>query len=79
MIELTLSKVLGEKRITQKALAKITGIRPNTISEMYNDVSERVNLEHLDVICDVLDCDLSDLITRRLNPQKKTTVKEKKS
>lgn len=72
MIRIYLSKLLGEKRWTQAYLSQITGIRPNTISEMYNEITDRVNLEHLDRICEVLDCQLSDLIDYTPNTIKKT-------
>ena len=62
MIRIYLSRVLGEKRWTQADLARKTGIRPNTISELYNELIERVNLDHLDKICEVLECDLSDIL-----------------
>ena len=64
MIKILLSTRLGERRMTQAQLARKTGIRPNTIGELYNELAERVSLEHLDLICEALDCDLSDLIIR---------------
>jgi putative transcriptional regulator len=67
MIRIYLSRVLGEKRWTQADLARKTGIRPNTISELYNELIERVNLEHLDKICEVLECDLSDILKYESN------------
>jgi putative transcriptional regulator len=62
MIRIYLSRLLGERRMTQKELAIKTGIRPTTISEYYHELIERVNLEHLDKICEVLDCKLTDLM-----------------
>lgn len=64
MIRVLLSARLGEKRLTQADLARMTGIRPATINELYHEIAERVSLEHLDLICEALDCDLSDLIVR---------------
>lgn len=64
MIRIRLSTLLGEKRWTQADLARRTGIRPNTINELYHEIAERVNLEQIDRICDVLDCDLTDLMER---------------
>ncbi len=62
MIRITLSRKLGELRITQSELSEVTGIRQNTINDLYHNVAERVSLEHLDKICDALDCDLSEII-----------------
>lgn len=64
MIRVLLSARLGEKRLTQANLARMTGIRPATINELYHEIADRVSLEHLDLICEALDCDLSDLIIR---------------
>ncbi len=64
MIRILLSTRLGERRWTQADLARKTGIRPSTINEMYHEMCERVSLEHLDLICEALDCDLSDIIIR---------------
>lgn len=64
MIRVLLSARLGEKRLTQAYLARMTGIRPATINELYHEIADRVSLEHLDLICEALDCDLSDLIVR---------------
>ena len=63
-IRILLSRKLGELRWTQADLARKTGIRPNTINEMYHELCERVNLEHLDLICEALNCDLGEIIVR---------------
>lgn len=67
MIRITLSRKLGELRWTQADLARATGIRPSTINDLYNEMASRVSLEHLDLICEALKCDLSEIITREPN------------
>ena len=62
MIKIKLSRILGELRITQSELAQKTGIRAATINEYYHELVERVNLEYLSRICEVLNCDISDLL-----------------
>lgn len=71
MIKILLSRKLGELRWTQAELSRVTGIRPTTINEYYHDMAERVNLEHLDLICEALNCDLSEIIIRVPNPAPK--------
>lgn len=71
MIRILLSTRLGERKMTQADLARATGIRPNTISELYHELVDRVNLEHLDIICEALDCELDELIVRV--PDKKSS------
>ena len=72
MIKNHLSKLLGERRWTQADLARKTGIRRATINELYNELNDRVSLEHLDRICEVLDCEVSDILEYVPNPQRKT-------
>ena len=69
MIKIMLSRKLGELRWTQADLARKTGIRPSTINELYHEIAERVNLEHLDLICEALDCDLSEILVRVPNAE----------
>ena len=49
MIRILLSTRLGERRMTQSELARVTGIRSQTINELYHDFAERVNLDDLDL------------------------------
>lgn len=69
MIRILLSRKLGELRWTQADLARATGIRPSTINDLYHEMAERINLEHLDLICKALDCDLDELLIRVPNPE----------
>ena len=62
MIKIYLSKLLGERRISQLELARRTGIRPATINEIYWEFAERINLEHIDLICKTLGCRIVDFM-----------------
>lgn len=64
MVRILLSRKLGELRWTQADLARATGIRPNTINDYYHELTDRINLVHLDLICTALDCDITDIIER---------------
>lgn len=77
MIRILLSTRLGERRWTQADLARKTGIRPATINEYYHEIAERVNLEHIDLICEALDCDLSDILVRVPDKEHYTATKIK--
>ena len=69
MIKIRLSRLLGERRWTQADLHRKTGIRKATINEIYHEMCERISLEHLDLICDALECDISDIL-ERIPPKK---------
>lgn len=82
MVRILLSKLLGERRWTQADLARATGIRAATINEYYHELADRVSLQHLELICEALDCDLSELLvlmpndeTRRAYPKPKLKTK----
>lgn len=62
MIKINLSKLLGEQRMTQKRLAELTGIRANTINDLYHEIAVSLKVEHLDKICEVLNCSINELI-----------------
>ncbi len=61
MIKIHLSSIMGAKRINQSELSKKTGIRPNTINELYHELADRVRLDHIEAICRALECDIADL------------------
>ena len=62
MIKINLSRMLGDRRMTQAELAEKSNIRPATINEMYHESIERVNLDYLSRICEVLDCEVDDIL-----------------
>lgn len=62
MIRVLLSTKLGEIRWTQADLARATGIRPNTIGELYHGFATRVSFEHLSLICEALNCKIDELM-----------------
>ncbi len=64
MIRILLSTRLGERRYSQADLARMTQIRASTINDYYWELADRINLTHLDLICEALDCDISDLLVR---------------
>ncbi|GFI41163.1 hypothetical protein IMSAGC017_01206 [Thomasclavelia cocleata] len=62
MVKIHLSKLLGERKMSQAELARRTGIRPSTINEIYWELIERINLEHIDLICKELGCTIQDFM-----------------
>ena len=62
MIQMRLHMLMAEKRITQKQLSEETGIRQPTISAYYNETYKHIVKEHIEILCNYFECDLSDLI-----------------
>ena len=62
MVEMRLHMLLAEKRMTQKELSDITGIRQPTISAYCNETYKHIVKEHIDILCKYFECELTDLI-----------------
>lgn len=62
MVKLNLSKLLTDRDMTQSELAHITGIRPSTICDIYNNNCTFIKLDNIDKICSALECDISELM-----------------
>ena len=62
MIKIKLSDLLGKNKMTQKALAEMTGIRPATVSKMYYEEVKRIDVTQLNNICKTFNCEISELL-----------------
>ncbi|MCL2563495.1 MAG: helix-turn-helix transcriptional regulator [Oscillospiraceae bacterium] len=74
-IRILLSTRLGERRWTQINLVRATGIRPGTINDIYHEMTERISLEHLDLICEALECEVSDILVREKSTEPRVKTK----
>lgn len=61
-IRIRLSTLLGERRMKQSELAKLTGIAPATINHYYQENVETLRIDYIIMICEALNCHLSDLL-----------------
>ena len=76
MVRIYLSKLLGERRMSQKKLSELTGIRPNTINEWYHEIVVSLRVEHIDRICEVLGCTVEELPNKVHKTGKNLIVEE---
>jgi len=75
MIKIKLSDLLGKHKMTQTSLANLTKIRPATISKMYYEEVKRLDINQLNSICSVFQCEISDLL--EYIPDTPSTPKQK--
>jgi putative transcriptional regulator len=75
MIRNYLSRLLGERRMSQAELSRLTGIRPATINEIYHEIAVSYSVENLNKICEALNCSLNDLL-EYIPDKKRTTGKD---
>lgn len=67
MIEIKLSRIMGEQRKSIQRVADETGLSRSTLSCLYNNKVTRVDLNTLDKLCECLNCEPGDIIERRRN------------
>jgi len=65
MIQLKLDRILQEKQISRYQLAKSSGIQYHIIDNYYKNKVKRYDSYILNRICEVLNCDICDLIEYR--------------
>ena len=66
-IKIILNDLLDKKGLSHRELARMTGIRHPSISEMCNNQTKRLPLDNLAKICEVLECDITDIL--KLEPK----------
>lgn len=71
MIKMHLSRLLGERKMTQSTLARLAGVRPNSINVFYHEKIQRIDVDMLNSICQVLGCQPGDLLEFIPNSQDK--------
>lgn len=72
MIKIHLSRLLGDKKMSQAELSRRTGIRPNSINAYYHEYVKYISKDDLDKICEVLGCSVAELIEFIPNKEKRT-------
>lgn len=65
MIRFNLKRYLDSRKITMYQLSKISGVRPNTISQWYNDDGadvRSISVDTLNAVCKALNCRIEDIV-----------------
>lgn len=65
MIQCHFARLLGERKLKISDVARDTGINRGTLTRLYHETAERVELDVLDTLCDYLKVDLPDLLERK--------------
>lgn len=61
MVKFRLKVLRAERDMTQTRLVELTGIRRPTISAIENNSTKVIKLDHIDRICQALNCNPADL------------------
>ena len=61
MIKCHLSRILGERKLKISEVARETGLHRNTLTLLFDETAERVDLNTIDVLCKYFECSVGDL------------------
>lgn len=64
MIRCHLGKLMGERKLKIADVARQTGLHRNTVTLLYKETASRVDLEAMDKLCELFDCEVGDLFER---------------
>ncbi|PLX61149.1 helix-turn-helix domain-containing protein [Sedimenticola selenatireducens] len=64
MIRCHLVKLMGERKLKIADVARQTGLHRNTVTLLYKETASRVDLEAMDKLCELFDCEVGDLFER---------------
>ena len=64
MIRCHLSRLMGERKMNIADVARETGLNRNTVTLLYKETATRVDLEAIDKLCELLGCEVGELLER---------------
>lgn len=65
MIRCHLARLMGEHKMKIADVARETGLNRNTISLLYKENAQRIDLDALDKLCRLFECSVADLLEFR--------------
>ena len=64
MIRCHLARLMGERKMKIVDVARETGLNRNTVTLMYKETAQRIDLEAIDKLCELFGCEVGDLLER---------------
>lgn len=64
MIRCHLARLMGEHKMRISDVTRETGLSRNTITLMYKETAQKLDVEALDKLCALFNCELSELLER---------------
>jgi putative transcriptional regulator len=62
MIRCHLSRLMGENKMNIADVARETNLHRNTVTLLYKETATRVDLEAIDRLCKLFNCQVGDLL-----------------
>lgn len=61
MIRCHLSRLMGEKKMKVVDVARDTGLHRHTITALYKETAQRIEIDAIDKLCKLFNCDVGEL------------------
>jgi len=62
MIRCHLARLMGERKMKIVDVARETGLNRNTVTLLYKETAQRIDLEALEKLCQLFQCEVGDLL-----------------
>jgi putative transcriptional regulator len=55
---------MGEKKFKIADVARETGLHRNTVTLLYKETAQKIDLDTIDKLCDLFECEVGDLLEK---------------
>ncbi len=64
MIRCNLSRLMGERKMKVVDVARETGLHRHTVTALYKETAQRIELDAIDALCNLFECSVCELFER---------------
>ena len=64
MLKCHLARLMGERKMKIMDVARETGLNRNTVTLLYKETAQRIDLEALEKLCELFDCEVGELFEK---------------
>ena len=68
MIRCHLARFMGERKMKIMDVARETGLNRNTVTLLYKETAKKVDLDAIDKLCVLFDCEVGEMFERVNEP-----------
>ncbi|GAC12575.1 helix-turn-helix domain-containing protein [Paraglaciecola chathamensis] len=65
MIKCHLARLMGERKMKVMDVARETGLHRNTVTLLYKETAQRIDLDAIDKLCELFKCEVGELLERK--------------
>ncbi|MCP9269346.1 helix-turn-helix transcriptional regulator [Xenorhabdus sp. SF857] len=62
MIRCHLARLMGERKMKISDVLRETGLSRNTVTLMYKETAQKIDVEALDKLCQLFECEVAEIL-----------------